>query len=111
MGRTLADFGAAQSRLHALDDDLYVRGVLAEGRYRSIKVKLEREIDHLHAVVDAGTTMLAGWSRTNDVSRPSSRTPEPGPRILGRVDAGRSPRPAGVYPASLAAARSSDHRG
>ncbi len=55
MGRTLADLGAAQSRLQALDDDFYVRGVLAEGRYRSIRVKLEREIDRLQAVVDAGT--------------------------------------------------------
>ena len=55
MGRTLADLGAAQSRLQALDDDFYVHGVLAEGRYRSIRVKLEREIDRLHAVVDAGT--------------------------------------------------------
>ena len=55
MGATLADLGEAQSRLQALDDDFYVRGVLAEGRYRSIRVKLEREIDRLHAVVDAGT--------------------------------------------------------
>ncbi|MDQ3641713.1 MAG: recombinase family protein [Actinomycetota bacterium] len=55
MGRTLADLGAAQRRLQALDDDFYVRGVLAEGRYRSIRVKLEREIDRLHAMVDAGT--------------------------------------------------------
>jgi hypothetical protein len=55
MGRTLSDLGVAQSRLQALDDDFYVRGVLAEGRYRSIRVKLEREIDRLHAVVDAGT--------------------------------------------------------
>jgi hypothetical protein len=55
MGHALADLGAAQTRLQALDDDFYVRGVLAEGRYRSIRVKLEREIDRLHAVVDAGT--------------------------------------------------------
>ena len=55
MGRTLSDLGAAQSRLQGLDDDFYVRGALAEGRYRSIRVKLEREIDRLHAVVDAGT--------------------------------------------------------
>jgi hypothetical protein len=55
MGRTLANLGAAQSRLQALDDDFYVRGVLAEGRYRSIRVKLEREIDRLRAMVDAGT--------------------------------------------------------
>ncbi len=55
MGRTLSEPGAAQSRLQGLDDDFYVRGVVAEGRYRSIRVKLEREIDRLHAVVDAGT--------------------------------------------------------
>ena len=55
MGRSLADLGEAQSRLQTLDDDFYVRGVLAEGRYRSIRVKLEREIDRLHAVIDAGT--------------------------------------------------------
>ena len=55
MGRTLADLGAAQSRLQALDDDFYVRGALGEGRYRSIRVKLEREIDRLHGLVDAGT--------------------------------------------------------
>ncbi len=55
MGGTLADLGSAQSRLQGLDDDFYVRGVLAEGRYRSIRVKLEREIDRLHAMVDAGT--------------------------------------------------------
>jgi hypothetical protein len=55
MGHTLADLGGAQSRLQALDDDFYVRGVLGEGRYRSIRVKLEREIDRLHGVVDAGT--------------------------------------------------------
>jgi hypothetical protein len=29
--------------------------VLAAGRYRSIRVKLEREIDRLHAMVDGGT--------------------------------------------------------
>lgn len=54
MARSL-DLGAAQSRLQALDEDSYVRGVLAEGRYRSTRVKLERGIDRLHAVVDAGT--------------------------------------------------------
>jgi len=31
IGRTLADLGGAQSRLQALDDDFYVRGVLGEG--------------------------------------------------------------------------------
>ena len=55
MGRTLADLGAAQIRLQGLDDDFYLRGVLAEGRYRSIRGKLEREIDRLHAAVDAET--------------------------------------------------------
>jgi len=55
MGRALAGLGAAQGRLQALDDDFYVRGVLAERRYRSIRVKLEREIDRLHVVVDAAT--------------------------------------------------------
>ena len=55
MGRTLADLRAAQSRLRGLDDEFYVRGVLGEGRYRSIRVRLEREIDRLHGLVDAGT--------------------------------------------------------
>jgi 3-oxoacyl-ACP reductase-like protein len=41
--------------LQALDDDFYVHGGLAEGRYRSIRVKLEREIDRLHALADAAT--------------------------------------------------------
>ena len=54
-GRTLADLGAAQSRLQGLDDEFYVRGVLGERRYRSIRVKLEREIDRLHGLVDVGT--------------------------------------------------------
>jgi site-specific DNA recombinase len=55
LGRTLADLGAAQSRLQRLDDDFYIRGSLPEGRYRSIKVKLEREIDRLRALANAGT--------------------------------------------------------
>ena len=37
VGRVLSDLGAAQGRLQCLDDDFYVRGVLAEGRYRSTK--------------------------------------------------------------------------
>jgi hypothetical protein len=41
--------------LQALDDDFYVHGGLVEGRYRSIRVKLEREIDRLHALADAAT--------------------------------------------------------
>ncbi len=55
MGRTLAALGASQARLQCLDHDFYVRGTLGEGRYRSIRVKLEREIDRLHALADAGT--------------------------------------------------------
>ena len=55
LGRALADLAAAQGRLQALDDDFYVHGGLAEGRYRSIRVKLEREIDRLHALADAAT--------------------------------------------------------
>ncbi len=55
MGRTLSDLGAAQGRMQYLDDDFYVRGVLPEGRYRSIRAKLEREIDRLHALADTAT--------------------------------------------------------
>ena len=55
MGSALSDLGAAQRRLQCLDDDFYVRGVLAEVRYRSIRAKLEREIDRLHALADAAT--------------------------------------------------------
>lgn len=55
LARSLAELGSAQSRLQGLDDDFYVRGALPEARYRSIRVKLEREIDRLHAAVDAMT--------------------------------------------------------
>jgi hypothetical protein len=104
MGRTLADLGAAQSRLQALDDDFYVRGVLAEGRYRSIRVKLEREIDRLHAVVDVGTTQRivlhpdprAFWAEADfqarrDLVRLLIRRVEvmPGRSALRRFDASR----------------------
>ena len=51
----LADLGNAQLRLQRLDDDYYVRGLLAEGRYRSIRTKLEHEIDRLHVLADAAT--------------------------------------------------------
>ena len=51
----LADLGKAQLRLQRLDDDFYVRGVLAEGRYRSIRTKLEREIDRLNVLAEAAT--------------------------------------------------------
>ncbi len=52
VARSLADLGSAQARLQSLDDDYYVRGVLAPHRYRSIRVRLEREVERLHALVD-----------------------------------------------------------
>jgi hypothetical protein len=52
LGRALAELGAAQSRLHTLDDDHYVRGLLAVRRYCSIRTRLEREAERLHAVVE-----------------------------------------------------------
>ena len=55
LGQALAELGSAQSRLQTLDDDYYVRGVLAERRYRSIRTKLEREVERLHALVDAAS--------------------------------------------------------
>lgn len=45
LAEALANLGSAQGRLHALDDDYYVHGLLAESRYRPIKAKLEREVD------------------------------------------------------------------
>jgi hypothetical protein len=39
LGKALAELGSAQSRLQTLDDDHYVRGVLAAGRYRSIRTR------------------------------------------------------------------------
>ncbi len=56
LGRALADLGSAQARIHSLDDDYYVRGVLAERRYRPVKARLEREIERLRKVVDLATT-------------------------------------------------------
>ena len=53
LGRALADLGSAQSRLQTLDDDYYVAGALPLRRYRSIRVRLEREVERLHALVDA----------------------------------------------------------
>ncbi|MCA1704729.1 MAG: zinc ribbon domain-containing protein [Actinobacteria bacterium] len=55
LGRALAELGSAQSRLQTLDDDYYVRGVLAVHRYRSIRTRLEREVERLHAVVDGAS--------------------------------------------------------
>ena len=52
LGPALADLGSAQSRLQTLDDDYYVRGVLPIRRYRSIRTRLEREVERLHGVVD-----------------------------------------------------------
>ncbi len=63
----LAELGSAQSRLQTLDDDYYyVRGVLAVRRYRSIRVRLEREVERLHALVD-------GASRQRIVLHPEPR--------------------------------------
>ena len=55
LGKALAELGSAQSRLQTLDDDHYVRGVLAAGRYRSIRTRLEREVERLHARVDGAS--------------------------------------------------------
>ncbi len=55
LGRTLGNLATAQSRLHGLDDDFYVRGSPPEGRYRSVRAKLERKIDSLLASADAAT--------------------------------------------------------
>jgi hypothetical protein len=52
LGRALAELGSAQSRLQTLDDDYYVRGALTVRRYRSIRTRLEREVERLHGVVD-----------------------------------------------------------
>lgn len=51
----MPNLGSAQSRLHALDDDYYVHGALPQSRYRSVKAKLEREIDRLRQLVDDAT--------------------------------------------------------
>ena len=39
----LADLGGAQGHLRVLDNDYYVRGALTNGRYRSVRGKLERK--------------------------------------------------------------------
>jgi hypothetical protein len=49
-----------------LDDDYYVRGVVALRRYRSIRTKLEREVERLHSTVD-------GASRQRLVLHPDPR--------------------------------------
>ena len=55
VAEALAELGSAQSRLQTLDDDYYVRGVLPLRRYRSIRVRLERQIERLHALVDGAS--------------------------------------------------------
>ena len=55
VGQALAHLGSAQRRLHALDAEYYVRGVLAQGRYRSVTAKPERGIDRFRSLVDAAT--------------------------------------------------------
>ncbi len=62
----LAELGSAQSRLQMLDDDYYIRGALPLRRYRSIRVRLEREVERLHALVD-------GASRQRIVLHPDPR--------------------------------------
>jgi hypothetical protein len=52
VGRALAELGTTQSRLQRLDDDYYVQGALGVRRYRSMRTKLEREVERLHANVD-----------------------------------------------------------
>ncbi|MFN2502967.1 MAG: recombinase family protein [Acidimicrobiales bacterium] len=48
LGRALAALGSAQSRMQTLDDEFYVRGAIGQRRYRSIRTRLEREVDRLH---------------------------------------------------------------
>ena len=52
LGRALAELGSAQGRLQTLDDDYYVSGALTVHRYRSIRTRLEREVERLHGIVD-----------------------------------------------------------
>ena len=66
LARALAELGSAQSRLQTLDNDYYVRGVLGVRRYGSIRVRLEREVERLHALVD-------GASRQRLVLHPDPR--------------------------------------
>ncbi len=59
LGRALAEMGSAQSRMQTLDNDYYVRGVLSVRRYRSIRTRLEREVDRLHATVERASRQRA----------------------------------------------------
>ena len=38
--------------MQTLDDEFYVRGAISQRRYRSIRTRLEREVDRLHTQVD-----------------------------------------------------------
>ncbi len=38
--------------MQTLDDEFYVRGAISQRRYRSIRTRLEREVERLHAQVD-----------------------------------------------------------
>ena len=104
LGRTLAELAGAQTRLQGLDDDFYVRGSLPEGRYRSVRAKLEREIDRLHASADAATKRrialdpdpraywaVAGFQQRRELVRFVVERVEimPGRPGVGRVDASR----------------------
>ena len=52
LARALAALGSAQSRMQTLDDDFYVRGAIGQRRYRSIRTRLEREVERLQTQVD-----------------------------------------------------------
>jgi len=52
LGRALAALGSAQSRMQTLDDEFHVRGAIGQRQYRSIRTRLEREVERLHAEVD-----------------------------------------------------------
>ena len=51
-GRALAALGCAPSRMQTLADEFYVNGAIGQRRCRSIRTKLERELERLHAHVD-----------------------------------------------------------
>ena len=38
--------------MQTVDDDFYLRGPIGPRRYRSIRTRLEREVDRLHTQVD-----------------------------------------------------------
>lgn len=73
VARVLAELGSAESRLQTLDDDYYVRGVLAPHRYRSIRVRLEREVERLHALATepAGSASFCTLTPAGSGPRPT----------------------------------------